>query len=356
MTRKRPFVSVVVALYNEEDNLHMCTEALLRQRYPADRFEVLLVDDGSEDRSAEVCREIVEEHGDRAPSIRYVAIPHGGLSVARNSGIAASRGDIIAFIDADAAACEGWLEAIVGAFEDEGVGVVGGRIDPLNAEEALTHFFAAIHYDRSPVVGANMAYRPAVFEKVGGFIPVFQFRGDESNLVRRIRRESDVRIVHDEDARVDHWLPPTLGRWLRERWTTGRLWYWHRQVDLAFGGAAGTGSLAWMLYDRIANLAFLPLLIACAWSPSVPLGLVLVLTLPIIVGRYVFPGRLSREILAKLQMRFGSAKGLLYWIPGVLTIYLGSLADDLSFFRHAFANERVVPGEIPRPTADRETP
>ena len=352
----QPFVSVVVALYNEEDNLHMCTDALLRLRYPADRYEVLLVDDGSEDASARICREIVERHGEALPTIRYVPIEHAGLSVARNSGIAAARGDLIAFIDADAAASEGWLDAMVEAFEDERVGAVGGRIDPLNAESRMAHFLAAIHYDRSPVIGANMAYRPQVFEEVGAFCPVFTYRGDEANLVRRIRHAGDWKIEHADAAIVQHWLPPRLKRWLRERWTTGKLWYTHRQVDLAWGGAVSDGGLLRMLVDLLANVAFLPLLVLASTTNAPLAWFALIIASPVVVVRYVFPGKLRRHIHDSLTKRFGTARAARYLLPGLLTIYLGSLADDLAFFAYMAVDQKVDPGEIPRPVRRTAAP
>ncbi len=344
-----PFVSVIVALYNEEENLELCTQALFRQSYPADRFEIILVDDGSEDDSPRICREIVARRGDRLPAIRHLPIEHAGLSVGRNSGIAASRGDLIAFIDADATADERWVEAIVEAFEDESVAVIGGRIDPLNAESRLAHFFAAIHYDRSAVIGCNMAYRPEVFRRVGGFCPVFTYRGDEANLLRRIRNETDFKIEHVEAARVDHALPSNLKSWLRERWTSGRLWYHHRQVDQAYGGAARGWELYRWLLLRFVNLSILPLLpIALLSNSSVP-WLLLLPVLLLTVARFIFPGTLPRLMFGTLKRRFGVLRACLLLIPGLMAIYLGELTHELGFIVYAAIDQSVEPGKKPFP-------
>ena len=352
----QPFLSVVVALYNEEDNLEMCTEALFRQSYPKNRYEIILVDDGSEDRSAEICRSIIAQRGDQLPVIRYVPIEHAGLSAGRNSGIAETRGDFIAFIDADAVARENWIEALVNAFEERQLDVIGGGIDPLNEESRLAHFFAAIHYDQLPVVGCNMAYRPEVFERVGGFCPIFTCRGDEANLLRRIRATGEFRIEQVSDARVKHFLPPTPKQWLRERWTTGRLWYHHRQVDRAYGMAASTREVAMQIVQRLVNLSFLPLLLVWGMSGSIAALVLAVPGILLTVARHVVPGRSTRVIFHTLCDRFGMAMASLLLLPAVVTQYLGTLADDLAFAGYAFVDQTLDPGPVPFPLSGGHRP
>lgn len=90
-----PLVSIIVPVYNIEQNLRKCVESLLRQTYPV--LEVILVNDGSTDDSGTVCDEFVE----RDSRVRVLHQANGGVSSARNAGLSSSRGDYICFVDGD---------------------------------------------------------------------------------------------------------------------------------------------------------------------------------------------------------------------------------------------------------------
>src|SRR5947208_1942674 len=92
-----PSISVVVCAYNEERRLASCLKSLLRCNYPG--LEVVVCDDGSTDGTLEVAY--------RFP-FRVLALPHGGLSRARNAGLAATRGRIVAYLDGDAQCHPDW--------------------------------------------------------------------------------------------------------------------------------------------------------------------------------------------------------------------------------------------------------
>src|ERR1039458_4437314 len=112
-----PRVSVVVATYNGERTLKACLDSLERLNYP--NYEVILVDDGSDDTT----RQIAFAH----PNVRYFRHEKNlGLSVARNTGIAASTGEIIAFTDSDCRADEDWLYYLVGGLLQSSFAGIGG--------------------------------------------------------------------------------------------------------------------------------------------------------------------------------------------------------------------------------------
>ena len=90
-----PLVSVVVPMYQVEAYLTECLDSLVAQSY--ENLEVVLVDDGSTDRTAEIARGFVE----RDPRFRLVQKPNGGLGAARNTGLAECTGDLVAFLDSD---------------------------------------------------------------------------------------------------------------------------------------------------------------------------------------------------------------------------------------------------------------
>ena len=110
-----PSVSVVVCAYNEERRIGECLDSLARVDYPA--LQVVVCDDGSTDRTLELAR--------RSP-FQVLPLPHGGLSAARNAGLSAATGDIVAYLDADAACHPEWPYHLALAFDDPGVVVAGG--------------------------------------------------------------------------------------------------------------------------------------------------------------------------------------------------------------------------------------
>ena len=88
-------ISVIVPVYNEEKHVERCIQSVLMQTY--DDFELLLVDDGSKDASGEIC----DKYADKEPRIRVFHIENGGVSRARNYGIAQSSGEWLMFLDSD---------------------------------------------------------------------------------------------------------------------------------------------------------------------------------------------------------------------------------------------------------------
>ena len=97
---KEPLISVVVPIYNVQMYVERCLMSLLDQTYSA--FELILVDDGSTDDSGKICDRYAEEDG----RIQVIHKANGGVSSARNAGVAAMRGEFLAFVDPD-----DWVEA-----------------------------------------------------------------------------------------------------------------------------------------------------------------------------------------------------------------------------------------------------
>ena len=100
-------------VFNEEKLLEQCLESLDRQTFDGRQFEVLVIDDESDDRSFNIVKEFINRRVRRHPRFRVIRIKHGGLSVARNVGIRESDGELIAFIDGDAIADARWVEELV---------------------------------------------------------------------------------------------------------------------------------------------------------------------------------------------------------------------------------------------------
>jgi glycosyltransferase involved in cell wall biosynthesis len=183
-----PRVSVIVCAYDAERTLEECLLSLRRIRYPD--FEVIVVDDGSTDST----RAIAE----RFPEFRLISHDNRGLSAARNDGIRAARGAIVAFTDADCAVDPDWLTFLVdrltsGAF----AGVGGPNLPPPEDEHWVadvvarspggpTHVLLG-DWEAEHVPGCNMAFWRDSLLEVGLFDPIFRTAGDDVDVCWRLQ-------------------------------------------------------------------------------------------------------------------------------------------------------------------------
>lgn len=184
-----PPVSVVVACYNGERTLAACLQSLAHLHYPD--YEVILVDDGSTDRTGEI--------GASFERVKVVRQDHLGLSAARNTGIAHARGEIIAFTDADCRADEDWLRYLVNDLVATGFAGIGGPnfLPPEDSRMAAavmaspggpTHVMLSDR-EAEHVPGCNMAFHRWPLESIGGFDPVFRKAGDDVDLCWRLQAQ-----------------------------------------------------------------------------------------------------------------------------------------------------------------------
>ncbi len=177
-------VSVVIATYNRSQLLLRCLRALESQDYPRDAFEVIVVDDGSDDDTAEVVPQFIETT--LLPKTLYKRNSHAGPAKARNSGIEQSNEEIVAFIDDDAYADKGWLRRLVECFETRNVEAVEGAV--VNIENGILPF---CHYTENTAGGqyltANMAFKRESLITIGMFEGQFQHaHAEDKELVCRI--------------------------------------------------------------------------------------------------------------------------------------------------------------------------
>jgi glycosyltransferase involved in cell wall biosynthesis len=180
--QKTPLVSVIIPVYNDAARLRTCLHALEQQTYPAERFEVVVVDNGStEDVSVAIPND---------PRFTLVAEPSPGAYAARNSGIAVAAGEVLAFTDADCIPEHDWLEQAVRDLVDApAVEMVGGAVrlffkgeQPRGAAELYEslHAFPQEMFilRRKFAVTANMVTWRAVFARVGLFDSRLKSGGD----------------------------------------------------------------------------------------------------------------------------------------------------------------------------------
>ena len=217
-----PRVSVVVCAYNAADTLDDCLASLAALTYPD--VEVIVVNDGSRDATGTIAR--------RYPGVRVIDIPNGGLSAARNVGLAHATGEIVAYTDADTRVDADWLTYLVQPIlSGRYVGSGGPNVVPpdddwvaqsvARAPGGPTH---VLLNDRvaEHVPGCNMAFRRDALLSVGGFNPVYLRAGDDVDICWRLQVRG-----------LEIGFAPSALVWHHHRSTVSA--YWRQQVGYGEG-------------------------------------------------------------------------------------------------------------------------
>lgn len=188
-----PSVSIIVPTYNRVEQLKLCIGALLLLDYPS--FEIIVVDDGSTDDTASYVRSLGER-------VIGVTIAHGGRSAARNAGIRAARGEIIAFTDDDCLVDLQWLRNLLVPFCDTRVVGVSGAVIYVGEEYVAARGERVVENRQAcwPMT-ANVAYRADVLRQIGGFDETFE-RYEDKELALRVWMHG--RVVPVPEAKVYH--------------------------------------------------------------------------------------------------------------------------------------------------------
>jgi O-antigen biosynthesis protein len=215
-----PRISVVICAHNSADTIAECLRHTCALDYP--ELEVIVVDDGSTDATPEIAA---------AYPARIVRIPHSGLAAARNEGFQAARGELVAYLDADAYPASEWPYYLALGLDAPNVGGTGGpnlppRDDPVSAHVVARSPGGPVHVltsdDRAEhVPGCNMAFWKIVLSEVGGFDPVYTEAGDDVDLCWKALNRN-WKIGFHPAAFVWHHRRPGLKAYLRQQRTYGR--------------------------------------------------------------------------------------------------------------------------------------
>ncbi|CEV66457.1 glycosyltransferase family 2 protein [Streptococcus pneumoniae] len=136
-------ISIIVPIYNVENYLRQCLDSIQNQTYQ--NFECLLINDGSPDNSADICREYVSKDS----RFRYFEKENGGVSLARNLGIELSEGDYITFIDSDDWVDSDYLEVLYSAILEEQADIAVSTYKKFNTSDNCWYFHSfQVKYDR----------------------------------------------------------------------------------------------------------------------------------------------------------------------------------------------------------------
>lgn len=215
-----PGVSIVICSYNGARTLRRSLQHALAQRYPD--FDVVLVDDGSSDDTAAI---------GAAEGVQVIRQPNRGLSAARNVGLAAARGDVVAYLDDDAFADPDWLSYLVHALIRSGAAGVGGpNIAPPepswladcvnNAPGNPIHVLVSDR-EAEHLPGCNCAFWKSDLEAIDGFDPQFRVAGDDVDLCWRLHERGRT-LVFSPAAVVWHLRRDSVRAYWRQQRGYGR--------------------------------------------------------------------------------------------------------------------------------------
>lgn len=201
-----PSVAIIVPVYNGGRQIGSLLESLLRLNYPANRYEIIVVDNCSTDDTADVITHF---------PITRLYCEERGPAAARNFGIANSQSEIVAFTDADCVADPDWLAQLVQPYQDSQIGGTAGDIHPYPQPEwdildrfaaqfpPLVNFWSGENEFLPHLFTANASYRREALQQVGGFNPCL-FTGEDVELSWRLQLDTPWQVAYAPLAAIYH--------------------------------------------------------------------------------------------------------------------------------------------------------
>jgi len=222
MEKINPDISVILCTYERHNDLTDCLNSLTKQKFQ--NFEIIVVMPEHDKKSILI--------SEKFPKVKIVLQKHGkGLSYARNLGISASLGGVLAFIDDDAEADVMWLYNLHRCYNDKKISAVGGLVidkyhNNIQFKNGLVSVLGDIKVNEqfsdencndpnnfwlNNMMGTNSSFRGDVIRKLGGFDPAYRYYFDETELCVRLIKQG-FKIVHANDAIVFHKFSDGINR------------------------------------------------------------------------------------------------------------------------------------------------
>jgi poly-beta-1,6 N-acetyl-D-glucosamine synthase len=333
--RGKPFVSIIVPSYNEEKTLKNCVDSLMAQTYR--KFEIILVNDGSADRTREVSRKLSARYQGRVFDFNKL---NGGKASALNCGLRHARGEIIVSIDADSVFAKHTLNQLVRSFRSNPfLGAVGGNVKVANRSRFL-NLHQAVEY----IIGLNFQRRAFAFmgcmQVISGAIGAFK-----KDKLLAIGGYSSDTIVEDMDVTISMVkagykveyngkaiayteAPENLKDFSRQRyrWIFGRFQVLSKHRDMLFNKKYGLMGLVGIPYVYIApwvdiiamlQLLFLVYMVSFGGGGSVLIYIVITLILQILTLLYVI---IMDNENKRLLLLFGVDSLWYYYLINIITL------------------------------------
>jgi glycosyltransferase involved in cell wall biosynthesis len=241
--KKYPFVSVCLATHDRLEDLKNCLGALVDQEYPKDKYEIIVVEDGSHSGAKDLIKQL-RANGQQPKALKYFWQKNQGPASARNKAISKAKGEIIAFTDDDTVPPNDWISRLVDGFaRHPGVAAVGG-IQEESAEELKRNPYARYESwitrefygakDKEikggfevPTGGTNnVAYRKDILDKYGAFdeyfgivAPGVVISGEDPDLKKRVCASGEKFLYIP--MKVLHKRKFTLKGLAKQSWTRG---------------------------------------------------------------------------------------------------------------------------------------
>jgi cellulose synthase/poly-beta-1,6-N-acetylglucosamine synthase-like glycosyltransferase/spore germination protein YaaH/peptidoglycan/xylan/chitin deacetylase (PgdA/CDA1 family) len=328
-----PLVSVIIPAHNEEVNAVATVHRVLANDYPL--LDVVFVDDGSTDRTAEVVEQEFEAH----PGVRVFRKPNGGKASALNYGIARAAGEIVVCIDADTQLKSDAVGTLIREFgDDQRVGAVAGNTKVGNERNAITRwqaieYITSQNFDRrafdllnaiAVVPGAIGAFRRDAVRAVGGFTT--ETLAEDCDLTLGLLKAGYI-VRYSPDAIAYTEAPETVRAFLKQRfrWSFGIMQSLWKYRSAFF--ASSTKNLGWValpnilffqiLLPLLSPLADLLMVVALLSGNAFQVFIYYVVFLAVDAVGAVVAFRFERENLRRLwwllPQRF-AYRQLMYWV------------------------------------------
>jgi glycosyltransferase involved in cell wall biosynthesis len=233
---RTPLVTVVVPAFNEEEYIRRCLDSLLNSCYPANDLEIIVVDNGSTDKTREITREC---------GVEVLSKQEGKVGAVRNFGAGAAKGEVLVFVDADCVVDEMWLTRGVECLMDNENYVFGGQylIRPeaswLERYWILSDDEQSVH--QTTLVGGAIFIRNEHFNAVGGFNEKLS-AGEDSDLTERLRSSGYTVEINPSLSVVHLGYPRTIKSFIRRQ-----IWHSADYID----------QLPYSLGDKVFGLTIL---------------------------------------------------------------------------------------------------
>ncbi|MFN2190326.1 MAG: glycosyltransferase family 2 protein [Candidatus Promineifilaceae bacterium] len=323
-----PAVSVIIPAYNEDLVIEAKIKNTLELDYPADKLEIVVAADGSDDRTVKL-----------ASGYTGVLVLHQierrGKAAALNRAVPYAQGDIIVFTDANASLNKGALIAIAGSFADPQVGGVAGEKKVIGREEGLYWRYESSLKQSESTIGSVVGAAGEIFAfRKTAFIPMDEDAIIEDFLMSVRLVESGWRVVYAPDAVASEYAPQNLKQ------------DWNRRVRIAAGGFQSIQRLAHMLNPRQGLFAwqfFSHRVLRWAVAPfMLPLALILNFFLStkrsyklLLIAQVLFYGIALIGLVRRDSRPKSTLVGAIYYFC------LANLAAIVGFFRYITGQQQV---------------